>query len=148
MSLPPDRPEPARQPLEAPVEPARQPASLLPVRAILIVVGTVSLGLGIVGIFLPVVPTTPFVLLAAACYARASTRLYGWLLGQPTLGPIITEWRRSRSMAPGVRRRALVLVALTFGVSIVLVDSLALRLALAAVGLIVVSFLYRIPTTD
>lgn len=118
----------------------------LPVRAILVVVGSVSLGLGVIGIFLPVLPTTPFLLLAAACYARSSERLYRWLLGQPSLGPIVTEWRRSRSLPPGVKVRALVVVAITFAVSIVLVDALAVRLVLIVVAAILATFLYRIPT--
>jgi uncharacterized membrane protein YbaN (DUF454 family) len=126
---------------------APSPASR-PVRAILVFVGTIALGLGIVGVFVPVLPTTPFLLLAAACYARASTRLYEWLVGQPSFGPIITEWRRSRSLPPGVKTRALVLVALTFGVSIVLVDALLLRVSLAVFGVLLAAFLYRIPTTS
>ena len=130
-----------------PPPPDRPTASLLPVRAILVAIGTVALAIGIVGIFLPVVPTTPFVLLAAACYARASTRLYGWLLGQPTLGPIITGWRRSRTLPPGVKTRALILVVLTFGVSIALVDGALVRVGLAAIGLVLLAFLSRIPTS-
>jgi uncharacterized membrane protein YbaN (DUF454 family) len=125
--------------------PAASPRSA-PVRALLVGVGTISLGLGLIGILVPVLPTTPFLLLAAACYARASQRLYGWLLGQPSLGPIVVEWRRSRSLPPGVKARALLAVALTFGISIVLVDPLLLRLGLALCGAIVASFLLRIPT--
>jgi len=114
-------------------------------RAVLLLVGTAALVLGVIGVFLPVLPTTPFLLVTAACYARASTRLYEWLVGQPALGPIITEWRRSRSLPPGVKMRALLVVAITFGVSIVLVDSPLLQLGLVATGVILTVFLYRIP---
>jgi hypothetical protein len=117
----------------------------LPVRVLLVGVGTTSLALGVVGIVLPVLPTTPFLLLAAACYARSSTRLYAWLLGQPSLGRIVAEWRRSRSLPPGVKPRALLVVALTFAVSIVLVDTLFLQLLLVAVGILLGAFLWRIP---
>jgi uncharacterized membrane protein YbaN (DUF454 family) len=117
------------------------------VRIAFAVVGTISLGLGVLGIVVPVLPTTPFLLLAAACYARASTRLYGWLLGQPALGPIIVRWRETGSMAPGVRTRAIVVVLVTFALSIWLVDGLVLRLVLGAIGATVMVFLARIPTT-
>jgi hypothetical protein len=100
-----------------------------------------------VGIVVPVLPTTPFLLIAAACYARSSDRLYAWLLGQPSLGRIVSEWRRSRSLPAGVKPRALVVVAVTFAVSILLVDSLAMRIALVAVALVLAWFLWRIPET-
>jgi uncharacterized membrane protein YbaN (DUF454 family) len=129
----------AREPLEA------SPHLSLPVRAVLVVVGTTALVIGVIGIVVPVLPTTPFLLVAAACYARSSTRLYAWLLGQPSLGRIVAEWRRSRSLPPGVKARALLIVALTFAVSIVLVDTLFLQLLLVVVGVILGVFLWRIP---
>ncbi len=119
-----------------------------PVRALLVTVGTLSLVLGVVGIVVPILPTTPFLLVAAACYARSSTRLYAWLLGQPSLGRIIAEWRRSRSLPPGVKARALLVVASTFAVSIVVVDGLALRIVLLAVGLVLALFLWRVPAVQ
>ena len=105
-----------------------------------------ALGIGVVGILLPVLPTTPFLLLAAACYARASERLYAWLLGQRALGPIITEWRATRSLPPGVKPRALAAVLITFTVSIVLVEELLIQAALAATATVLTVFLVRIPT--
>jgi hypothetical protein len=110
-------------------------------------VGTAALGLGVIGIVVPVLPTTPFLLVAAACYARSSDRLYTWLVGQPSLGRIVSEWRRSRSLPHGVKPRALVLVTLTFAVSILLVDGLAMRLALVALAIVLAWFLWRIPET-
>lgn len=137
-----DRPLPQEEALP-------DPSAISPLwRAVLILVGTASLALGVIGIVLPVLPTTPFLLLTAACYARASTRLYSWLLGQRSLGPIVTEWRRSRSLPPGVKTRALVVVAVTFAVSVILVDVLALRLILLVTGTVVATFLYRIPTAQ
>ena len=115
-------------------------------RRVLMVLGTIFVVLGALGIILPLMPTTPFLLVTAACYARASTRLYEWLLGQPSLGPVITEWRRSRSFPPGVKVRALVMVVVTFAVSIALIDSLLARVILLAVAAILLTFLYRIPT--
>ncbi len=125
------------------------PATISPLwRAVLLVVGTLSLAIGVVGIVLPVLPTTPFLLVTAACYARASSRLYGWLLGQRSLGPIIAEWRRSRSFPPGVKARALAAVGVSFGISIVLIDSPVIRLVLVVIAAILLTFLYRIPTAQ
>lgn len=117
-----------------------------PIRAALLVVGTITLVLGVVGIVVPVLPTTPFLLVTAACYARASTRLYEWLLGQPSLGPIVSEWRRSRQLPPGVKPRALAAVAVTFAISIVLVGNPIVAVVLVAIGSILGLFLWRIPT--
>lgn len=55
--------------------------------------GHVFVALAFVGIFLPLLPTTPFLLLAAACYSRGSKRFENWLLSEPRLGPIIRDWR-------------------------------------------------------
>jgi len=137
--------EPVADSIAAPERPVADRSR--PVRIVLAAVGTVALALGVLGVFVPILPTTPFLLVAAACYARASTRMYGWLLGQPTLGPIISRWRESRSMAPGVKRRALVVVVVTFAVSILLVDALAVRVILAVTGSLVTLFLARIPAT-
>jgi uncharacterized membrane protein YbaN (DUF454 family) len=115
-------------------------------RGLLIAIGTAALVLGVVGVFLPVLPTTPFLLVAAACYARASSRLYGWLLGQRMLGPIVAEWRRSRSLPAGVKARALATIAATFTLSVFLVEPLPLRFVLVVVGVVLGVFLYRLPT--
>ena len=125
---------------------AADPDRSRPVRLVFAVIGTVALAIGVLGIILPVLPTTPFLLLAAACYARASTRLYGWLLGQSALGPIITRWRESGSLAPGVKVRAIVIVVVTFAMSIILVDGLLVRALLVVTAAVLTVFLARLPT--
>jgi hypothetical protein len=134
------------KPDAAPAKPEGAIAASRPAQVTFAVIGTIALAIGVVGIVVPVLPTTPFLLLAAACYARASTRLYGWLLGQPALGPIIVEWRRSRSLPPGVKVRAVAVVVLTFGLSIILVDQALLRVGLLAISVVLVTFLLRLPT--
>jgi uncharacterized membrane protein YbaN (DUF454 family) len=62
------------------------------VRYALLTLGWLSVVLGVVGIFLPVLPTTPFLLLAAACFARSSERFYRWLVDHPKLGPWIRDY--------------------------------------------------------
>ena len=69
-------------------------------RTLWLLIGLTSLVLGIVGIVLPLLPTTPFVLLSAYCFARSSPRLHDWLLAHRLLGPLITDWRLHRAIAP------------------------------------------------
>ncbi|MBQ5645143.1 MAG: YbaN family protein [Bacteroidaceae bacterium] len=65
---------------------------------LLIVLGSLSLALGILGIFLPVLPTTPFLLLSAALYMRSSQRLYDWLMAHKHLGPYIKNFREHKAL--------------------------------------------------
>lgn len=105
--------------------------------------------LGVAGIFLPVLPTTPFLLLAAACFARASSRVYHWLLRHPVLGPIILEWRRYRGMPYRAKRTALALIALSFSVSILFfVPSWQAQLAMGLAGVVLFAWVYRLPSRD
>ncbi|MFZ5480727.1 MAG: YbaN family protein [Myxococcota bacterium] len=68
------------------------------VRPLLIVVGIVSLALGVLGIFLPLLPTTPFVLLSAACFVRSSARLHRWLREHALLGRYLRDWEGGRGV--------------------------------------------------
>ncbi len=74
--------------------------------------GALSLALGIIGIFLPLLPTTPFVLLAAACFARASSRCEAWLLGHPRFGPMVLDWREHHAIPWRAKQFAWVMMAL------------------------------------
>lgn len=67
-------------------------------KILLAVLGSIALGLGIIGVFLPVLPTTPFLLLAAALYFRSSKRLYDALLNHPQLGTYIRNFREHRAI--------------------------------------------------
>lgn len=63
------------------------------------ILGFLFVGLGIIGIYLPLLPTTPFLLLAAACFARSSERCHQWLLNNPTFGPIVRNWEERRCIS-------------------------------------------------
>jgi len=67
-------------------------------RYLLIIAGTIFLGFGIIGIFLPILPTTPFLLLAVACYARSSKKFYDWLLNNKWFGTYIKSYHEGRGV--------------------------------------------------
>lgn len=84
-------------------------------RLILIIVGAISLVLGVLGIFLPMLPTTPFLLLSAAVWVKASPSLYDWLLNHKVLGEYIRNFREHRAIPLRVKIISVSLVWLTIG---------------------------------
>ncbi len=115
-------------------------------RHLLNVAGAVFLGLGIVGVFVPVLPTTPFLLLAAACYARGSHRLHDWLMSRPRLGEYIRRYREGRGIPVGVKAWTVGLLWVTIGYSaLVVVESTALRIVLFAIAVGVTAHIVTLP---
>lgn len=137
---PPPRP---RGPEPAPPRPL--PAFL---RWLLWLVGAVSLVLGLIGIVLPGLPTTPFVLLAAACFARASPRLHQWMRHNRWIGPSLRDWERHRSMSRRIKTVAVASIVLMVSLSVwTFQGKPVIQVALvvtAALGVWVVA--WRIPT--
>ncbi len=88
------------------------------VRMVLYACGVVALILGAIGVVLPGLPTTPFVLIAGACFVRASPRAHAWLLKNRTFGPILREWEQHRSIPRRVKRIGLIMMALTGAASL------------------------------
>ncbi|MBR5801346.1 MAG: YbaN family protein [Alistipes sp.] len=86
---------------------------------ILAILGVVSLVLGVVGIFLPLLPTTPFLLLSAWLFVRSSPGLYAWLINHPRLGPYIRNFRENRALPLHVKVVSITMVWLTIGFCIV-----------------------------
>lgn len=98
-------------------------------KILLTVLGLFSLGLGILGIFLPVLPTTPLLLLAAALFLRSNRGLYDWLLNHPKLGPYITNFMVNRSIPMRVKIVSVSLVWITLlNCAIFIADHWAFRL--------------------
>lgn len=119
------------------------------VRVLFNLAGVIALGLGIAGIFLPLLPTTPFVLLAAACFARGSERFHQWLLANRTFGPMVQEWESHRSLPYRTKITAIVLMSLTMAISIAFfVHPVWLKSALALFGTGLAVWMYRIPSRD
>ncbi|MFC1582203.1 YbaN family protein [Planctomycetota bacterium] len=117
------------------------------VRFILVISGSVSVGLGIIGIFLPVLPTTPFLLLAAACYARSSDRFYHWLLNNRWFGKYISNYREGKGILLRHKITALSLLWLLIGyAALFVVVHVWIRILLFAIALGVTIHIFKIKT--
>ena len=129
-------------------EPAELALHTSPVlRLILIAIGWVTLSLGIVGVFLPVLPTTPFVLLAAACFARSSPRFYHRLMNDRYLGPYLRAWRNERRIPLRAKILATVMLAITLIPSaLFLIPVFAVKILVLAIGTAVLIYIWRFPS--
>ena len=114
-------------------------------RALWLGAGGLALLTGIVGIFLPLLPTTPFVLLAAFCFSRGSARWEGWMLNHPRFGPIVQDWRAHRAVP--LRAKQFATVMMTIG-SVWAAFTLPARVAWlpALCCAAVATWLWRLPT--
>jgi uncharacterized membrane protein YbaN (DUF454 family) len=111
------------------------------------VAGLVSLALGILGIALPLLPTTPFLLLAAFCFGRSSERLQRWLLDHPRLGPPIRDWREHRAISPKAKRLAALAMILVIATTIFLGSPGAVVVAQIVVLSLVGAFVFTRPSS-
>ena len=114
-------------------------------RGIYLTVGIIALVLAVLGIFLPVLPTTPFLILAAACFARSSEKFYNHLLANRIAGPVLREWFEYRSISLKVKRWVYFLIILSFSVSVYIVQPVGLKVMLAVLGFILLFFIWRVP---
>lgn len=88
------------------------------VRLVWLGLGWLSVGLGIIGIALPLLPTTPFLLLAAFAFARSSERVHDWLVNHPRFGPSIRDWREHGAIRPRAKVAAMVALTAALGLSV------------------------------
>ena len=91
-----------------------------PARILWFCLGGISLALGAIGAVLPVLPTTPFVILSAFAFGKSSPRLARWLNEHPTFGPMIADWRTHGAIAPRYKRLAVGMMGAAFGLSLFL----------------------------
>ncbi|MBE0661955.1 MAG: YbaN family protein [Bacteroidales bacterium] len=117
------------------------------VRYLLIFMGSISVGLAVLGIVLPVLPTTPFLLFAAWCYARSSTRFYVWLMTHRLWGKYLRDYTSGRGVPVKVKVYAIVLLWITILSSVIFaIDKLWLQILLIAIALGVSIHILRIRT--
>lgn len=116
------------------------------VRVALTIAGTMSLALGVIGIFLPILPTTPFLLLSAGCYARSSIRFYNWLLNNRIFGKYIQNWRRNGKVPVKTKIFAVSMLALTMGSSIAFfIPLVPVKFLVGLIGVFVAIYIVRLP---
>lgn len=130
---------------DAPKSSVKVKSSIL--RVVLIVVGTVSVGIGVIGIFVPLLPTTPFLVLSAICYLRSSERFYKWLINNRLLGDYVKNWMEGRGITIRMKVSMICLLILTIAFSIVfVVNSLVVRVILLLIMIGVSIHIIRLPT--
>jgi len=116
-------------------------------RKLLFIAGTLATGLGILGIFVPILPTTPFLLIAAACYMRSSQKFYNWLLNDRFLGAYIKNYLQGKGMPLKVKILTVTLLWITIGLSVWFVAQNAIiRVILILVAIGVTTHITRIKT--
>ncbi|MTI67169.1 MAG: DUF454 domain-containing protein [Firmicutes bacterium] len=116
-------------------------------KIILIILGSISIALGIIGIFLPLLPTTPLLLLGASCYVKSSNSLYNWLINNKYLGSYIKNYRLGRGIPKKTKIIAISTLWLTIGYSaIFIVPLLLIKILLFFIAIGVTIHLLTIPT--
>jgi len=118
-------------------------------RLVFTTAGLCSTALGVLGIFLPLLPTVPFLLLAAACFARGSERFHNWLLGHPHLGPMIRGYLEDQGIPLRAKIIAIGLIWITIPVSaLFFLPNIWGKIFLITIGLGVTVYLLRLPVCE
>jgi uncharacterized membrane protein YbaN (DUF454 family) len=118
------------------------------VKIFLLFVGWLSVVLGVIGIFLPVMPTTPFLLLAAACFMRTSPKFYHWLVGHPRLGKYLVYYLEGKGIPLKAKVYTIATMAISMSVTCYFVPVTAVKVLLPLVGVLVALYIVRQPTLD
>lgn len=116
-------------------------------RSLLISAGILSTGLAILGIFLPLLPTVPLLLLAAASFARSSPRCHAWLREHRHFGPVLAAYQGGDGIPRRARHNALLLIWISIPLTaLFLTDAVWLRILLLLIAIAVTAYLLRLPT--
>lgn len=108
--------------------------------------GLLCVALAMIGVALPLLPTVPFLLLAAFFFARSSSRLHNWLISHRLFGPMILDWQTSGAIRPAAKKAATVSIAAVFGLSVLIsVPTYVLVIQAATLGA-VLAFIWSRPT--
>lgn len=117
-------------------------------KQILLTFGFGFVGLGFIGLFLPILPTTPFMLLAAYCFSKSSERWHNWLLSTPYIGEMIIDWNDNKVIRKPAKITATVIMITTFSATFYFVNvHILIKLTIAAIGLSLLIFIWRQKST-
>jgi uncharacterized protein len=118
------------------------------VKSILIILGTLSIGAGILGIFLPLIPTTPFILLGAACYFKGSQKLYSKLVGNKLLGAYIKNYREGKGIPLKIKIYAILFLWISIGYSTIFkTHNISIKIILLVIAIVVTSHIMLLKST-
>jgi len=115
-------------------------------RYLLIFIGTISLVLGVAGVFLPLLPTTPFLLLSSFCYLKSSHKLHNWLLSRKVIGAYVHNYITNKAVSKSTKIFSLIMLWLTLILSIVFINHWHVRAFLLIVGIGVTIHLMSLKT--
>ena len=117
-------------------------------RLLLLLSGWIAVVLATLGVVLPLLPTTPFLLLAAWCFSRSSPRFHHWLLYRSWFGGYIRHWQEHKGLPRKAKRRAVIVILMTFAVSLWLVKLIYIRLLLLVILACLLIFMLRLPEAE
>ncbi|MEM8557566.1 MAG: YbaN family protein [Bacteroidota bacterium] len=134
---------------DAPTPPAPEAERHALARAVWAAVGLMCVGLGMLGVIVPGLPTTVFFIGAAACFARSSPRLERWVLGLPGIGPMVQDYRDGLGMPRRAKGMAIAAIAVAVSLSLWAIPSWIGRSAVATLGLVGVAYIsLQVPTRE
>jgi len=118
-------------------------------RYLLLSLGWLSVILGSIGAVLPILPTTPFLILALACFSKSSPRFHRMLLNNKWFGPVLTEWEKNKTISRQVKLRSMALVIISFSISIIILSGrTGLQLMLVVLGLVALAVIYQLKESE
>lgn len=119
---------------------------MTPLKLVYAIAGLIFTGTGIIGIFIPGLPTTPFLLLALWCFARSSDRLHNWLLNHKVLGTFIRDYQEKGALPLRLKIISLVTIFLSLSLAVLFHESVTIRIVVLTLGMTGVWVILRIPT--
>ena len=111
-------------------------------------IGLICMALGFLGVFLPILPTTPFMILAAFCFSKSSERLHNWLLERPHIGKLILDWQNDGVIRKKAKVASTLVIVPLFSYTLIFVQvSIFVKVLLVLIGLGVLCFIWSRPST-